>query len=92
MRIAMRKPVAVASVVLSLGLVGPAASTALAAPNGDHASCEAILTSPDAHVGIRDDVAREFAAAEARPGDIYSSVARDATGTSEEECEVSIGL
>ncbi len=25
-----------------------ASATALAAPNGDHASCEAILTSPDA--------------------------------------------
>jgi hypothetical protein len=61
------------------------------AVNGDHASCEAILTSPDAHIQIRDDVAREFAAAGEPPGDIYSFVARDATGTTEEECEASIG-
>jgi hypothetical protein len=65
-------------------------STALAAPNGDHASCEAILTSPDAHIQIRDDVAREFAAEDSPPGVIYSSAAR-ATGTTEEECLASLG-
>jgi hypothetical protein len=53
------------------------------------ASCETILTSPDAHIQIRDDVAREFAADVLAPGDIYSSAAR-ATGTTEEECEASI--
>jgi hypothetical protein len=71
----MRKAAAIATAVVSLALVAPAS----AAPNGDHASCEAILTSPDAHVQIRDDVAREFAA-EVPPGDIYSAAAR-ATGT-----------
>jgi hypothetical protein len=64
-------------------------ATAFAAPNGDRASCEAILTSPDAHVQIRDDVALEFAAEDFPPGDIYSSAAR-ATGTTEIECEASL--
>jgi hypothetical protein len=65
-------------------------STALAAPNADDASCEAILTSPDAHVQIRDDVAREFADEDSPPGVVYSSAAR-ATGTTEEECQASLG-
>ena len=79
-------------IVMLMTLVGCtfASSTALAAPNADHASCEAILTTPDAHVGIRDDVAREFAAADFPPGDIYRLAAR-ATGTTVEECEASIG-
>jgi hypothetical protein len=74
-------------IVMLMTLVGftCAGSTALAAPNSDHASCEAILTSPDAHIQIRDDVAREFAAADSPPGDIYSSVART-KGATEEEC------
>jgi hypothetical protein len=78
-------------ILVPISLVGFtfAGSPALAAPNGDHASCEAILTSPDAHIQIRDDVAREFAADVLAPGDIYSSAAR-ATGTTEEECEASI--
>ena len=63
-----------------------AGSTALAAPNGDHASCEAILTSPDAHIQIRGGVAREFAAEDFPPGEIYSVAAR-APGTTVEECE-----
>jgi hypothetical protein len=68
-----------------------AGSTALAAPNADHASCSAILSSADAHLGIRDDVARFFASADFPPGDIYSLAAR-ATGTTPEECEASIGV
>jgi len=90
MRIAMRKPAAVGTVVMSLVLVGPAGSTALAAPNPDHASCEAILTSPDAHIQIRGGVAREFAAEDFPPGDIYSVAAR-APGTTVEECEAPFG-
>ena len=83
----MRKPVAVATAVVSLALVAPAS----AAPNGDHASCEAILTSPDAHIQIRDEVAREFAAEDFPPGDIYSAAAR-ATGTTEQECQAAVGM
>jgi len=81
-------------IVMLITLVGctSAGSTALAAPNGDHANCEAILTSPDAHVGIRDDVAREFAAFDFPPGDIYGLVARSATGTTEADCLASVGL
>jgi hypothetical protein len=82
------------SIVMLITLVGctsASSSSAIAAPNTDHANCEAILTVPDAHIRIRDDVAREFAAAEDfRPGDIYSLVAREATGTTPEECVDSI--
>jgi hypothetical protein len=67
-----------------------AGSTALAAPNSDHASCEAILTSPDAHIQIRGGVAREFAAEDFPPGEIYSVAAR-APGTTVEECEAPFG-
>jgi hypothetical protein len=51
-------------------------ATALAAPNADHASCEAIVTFPDTQEQIRDGVARDFAA-NARPAgfNIYSTVA-----------------
>ena len=80
----MRKPAAVATVVLSLALVAPAS----AAPNGDHASCEAILTSPDAHIQFRDDTAREFTTRGFPPGEIMSGAAR-APGTTEEECQAS---
>ena len=70
----MRKPAAVATAMVSLALVAPPS-----APNADRASCEAILTSPDAHVQIRDEVAREVAAEDFPPGDLYSVAAR-ATG------------
>lgn len=83
----MRRPAAVVTAVVSLALVAPAS----AAPNADHASCEAILTSPDAHVQIRDDVSREVAAEDFPPGDLYSVAAR-ATGTTEAECEAALGL
>ena len=63
-----------------------ASATALAAPNGDHASCEAILTSPDAHIQFRDDTAREFTTRGFPPGEIMSGAAR-APGTTEEECQ-----
>jgi hypothetical protein len=86
----MRKLIVMLMTLAGCTFVGPTA-LAVAAPNADHASCEAILTSPDAHVGIRDDVAREFAAAGFPPGDIYSLAAR-ATGTTVEECEASIGF
>jgi hypothetical protein len=79
-------------IVLSMALACTCASpTALAAPNPDQASCQAILTSPDTQDQIRDDVAREFAAGDFPPGDIYSAAAR-ATGTTPDECEASIGL
>lgn len=80
-------------IVMLMTLVGCtcAGSTALAAPNGDQASCQAILTLTDAPNQYRDDVAREFAAAGFPPGEIYSLAAR-ATGTTEEECLASIGL
>jgi hypothetical protein len=80
----MRKPAAVATAVVSLVLVAPAS----AAPNGDHASCEAILTSPDAHIQFRDDTAREFTTRGFPPGEIMSAAAR-APGTTEEECQAS---
>ncbi len=67
------------------------ASTALAAPNPDHAGCQAILTSPDAHIRIRDDLGREFAALGIPLGEIYGLVAR-AKGATEEECLASVGL
>jgi hypothetical protein len=75
-------------IVLLMTLAGCtyAASPAVAAPNADHASCEAILTSPDAHEQIRDDVALMFAAEDFAPGDIYSVAAR-VEGTTVEECE-----
>jgi hypothetical protein len=65
-------------------------STAFAAPNVERASCQAILTNPDAHAQIRDGLAREFAGAHQTgegppPGAIYSAAAR-ATGTNEQEC------
>jgi hypothetical protein len=43
-------------IVMLMTLVGYTcvASTALAAPNADRASCQAILTTPDAHSQIRD--------------------------------------
>jgi hypothetical protein len=78
----MHKPVAVATAVVSLTLVAPAS----AVPNGDHASCEAILTSPDAHIQFRDEVAREFTTRGFPPGEIMSGAAR-APGTTEEECQ-----
>jgi hypothetical protein len=72
--------------VIALVAFACTGSTALAAPNGDHASCEAILTLPDAHSQFRDDLAREVrdhaAAEDFPPGDIYSSAAR----ATEEEC------
>jgi hypothetical protein len=80
----MRKP-ALATAVVSLALVAPAS----AAPDAEHSSCEAILSSPDAHVQIRDDVAREVAAEDFPPGDLYSVAAR-ATGTTEAECEAAL--
>ena len=78
----MRKPAALATAVVSLALVAPAS----AAPNGDHASCEAILTSPDAHIEFRDDTAREFTTRGFPPGEIMSGAAR-APGTTEEQCQ-----
>jgi hypothetical protein len=75
--------------LVTLVCICASSATALAAPNGDQASCEAILTSPDAHARIRDDVAREFAAEDFPPGEHYSAVAR-APGTTEEECLASI--
>ena len=77
--------------LVALVCICATSATAHAAPNGDHASCEAILTVPDAHIQIRGGVAREFAAADSPPGDIYSLAAR-ATGTTVEECEASIGF
>jgi hypothetical protein len=75
-------------ILMTLACICAGSTTALAAPNGDHASCEAILTSPDAHNQIRDDLAqevREFAAEESRPpGDIYKEVAHVKGAT--EEC------
>jgi hypothetical protein len=84
-------------IVMLMTLVGCAsvasavASAALAAPNPSHASCQAILTTPDAHSQIRDDVAREFPAAGFPPGEIYGLVAR-AKGATEEDCLASVGL
>lgn len=66
-------------------------SSALAAPNPAHASCQAILTNPDAHERIRDGLAREFAAGDFPPGSIYSAAAR-AVGTTTDECETAIGF
>jgi hypothetical protein len=45
-------------IVMLMTLVGCtcASSTALAAPNADYASGQAIVTSPDAHILKRDDV------------------------------------
>ena len=83
----MRRKLIVMLVTLVCICAGSA--TALAAPNGDHASCEAILTSPDAHDQFRDDTAREFTTAGvSRPGEIMSAAAR-APGTTEEECQAS---
>jgi hypothetical protein len=79
------------AMVMTLVACACGGSTALAAPNPEQASCEAILTSPDAHIQFRDDVAREFAAEDFAPGDIYSAAAR-ATGTTEEECQAALGL
>ena len=75
-------------IVMLMALVGCTftGSTALAAPSGDHASCEAILTSPDAHIQFRDDTAREFTTRGFPPGEIMSGAAR-APGTTEEECQ-----
>ena len=74
--------------VLLITLMGCtcAGSTALAAPNGDHASCEAILTWPDAQVQFRDNTAVEFTTRGFPPGEIMSGAAR-ASGTTEEECQ-----
>ena len=72
--------------VIALVAFACTGSTALAAPNGDHASCEAILTSPDAHIQFRDDTAREFTTRGFPPGEIMSGAAR-APGTTEEECQ-----
>jgi hypothetical protein len=74
--------------VLLITLLGCtcAGPTALAAPNAGHASCEAILTSPDAHIQFRDDTAREFTTRGFPPGEIMSGAAR-APGTTEEECQ-----
>jgi hypothetical protein len=84
------------SIVVLITVVGCTSASgpaAFADPNPDHANCEAILTTPDAHLRIRDDLAREFAAADDfRPGDIYSLVARNAAGTTPEECLESIGF
>ena len=79
-------------IVMLTGLVACtcAGAPALAAPNADHASCSAILSSADAHLGIRDDVARFFASADFPPGVIYSSAAH-ARATTPEECEEAIG-
>jgi hypothetical protein len=65
-----------------------AGSTALAAPNGEHASCEAILTWPDAQIQFRDNTAVEFTTRGFPPGEIVSAAAR-APGTTEEECQAS---
>ena len=75
-------------VVLLMTLAGCtyAGSPALAAPNGDHASCEAILTWPDAQVQFRDNTAVEFTTRGFPPGEIMSGAAR-ADGTTEEECQ-----
>ena len=80
-------------VVMLIRLVGCAfaGSTALAAPNPDHASCQAILTFTDAPNRARDNLAREFAAEDFPPGQIYSSAAR-AKGATERECLAAIGF
>ena len=81
---------AAVSVVCAAGLFLATGAPAFAAPSGDHASCEAILTLSDAPNQYRDDVAREFAAEDFPPGDIYSVAAR-ATGTTVEQCEAVFG-
>lgn len=80
-------------IVTLMTLVGSlsVASTALTAPNPDHAGCQAILTSPDAHIRIRDDLGWEFASLGIPPGEIYGLVAR-AKGATEEECLASVNL
>ena len=60
--------------VVTVVCICAGSATALAAPNADHASCEAIVTFPDTQERIRDGVAREFAA-EVLAGAIFSSVA-----------------
>jgi hypothetical protein len=74
--------------LVTLVCICAASATAVAAPNGDHASCEAILTSPDAHNRFRDEVATEFATRGFPPGEIYSAAA-GVPGTTEEECQAS---
>jgi len=81
-------------IVLLVLLVGciSLASTALAAPNPERANCQAILTSFDAQIQERDDLAREFAGFDFPPGAIYSHVSTTATGTTPEECLASVEL
>jgi hypothetical protein len=76
--------------LLTLVACTGAGSTAVAAPNAEQASCMAILTSRDVQLQIRDDTAREVAAEDFPPGELYSVAAR-ATGTTEEECEAALG-
>jgi hypothetical protein len=79
-------------VMLTAFVVGStsAGSTALATPNGEHANCQAILSSPDAQRRLRDDIAREFTAADFPPGDIYKLVSLRVVGTTYGECLASL--
>jgi hypothetical protein len=86
----MRMKSFLAATLCAAAIAGTGATAALAAPNSDHAGCEAILTLTDTPGQFRDDLAREFAAL-VPAGDIYSLAAR-ATGTTEEECLASIGF
>jgi hypothetical protein len=87
----MRMRLFLAATLCAAAVAGAGATAALAAPNSNQAGCEAILTLTDTPGQFRDDLAREFAALDFPPGDIYSLAAR-ATGTTEEECLASIGF
>jgi hypothetical protein len=85
MRVAMRKPAAVATVVLSLGLVGPA-SAATADP---HASCAGLVgpyyagQGPGTHADVTLGVVAEFRSAGMAPGANFSDFASFHDGTAE---------
>jgi hypothetical protein len=85
MRVAMRKPAAVATVVLSLGLVVPA-SAATADP---HASCSGLVgpyyaeQGSGTHSDVTLGVVREFQSAGMPPGANFSDFASFHDGTAE---------
>jgi hypothetical protein len=82
-----------AAFLVSVGVLFAAGTpAALALPNGDHASCQAILSAVDGQRQERDDIARFFASLGFPPGSLYHVVSRDVTGTTYEVCAANVPL
>jgi hypothetical protein len=71
-------------------LLAAGAPAALALPNGNHASCQAILSAVDGQRQERDDIALYFASLGFPPGNLYHVISRDVTGATYDECAANV--